>query len=87
MREQHGGREGGVQAEIESGNRIWTVRNLCERASSGGGGGDNRSGSPPPSAAICPLMNVIRDKLKADYFLEGAGERLAPAPPRRPGDG
>lgn len=28
------------------------------------------------------LMNVICDKLKADYFLEGAAQHLAPGPPR-----
>lgn len=29
---------------------------------------------------ICLLMNVICDKLKADYFLEGEAKRLAPSP-------
>lgn len=30
--------------------------------------------------AIRLLMNVICDKLKADYFLEGEAKRLAPSP-------
>lgn len=29
---------------------------------------------------ICPLMDVIWDKLKADYFMEGEAKRLAPSP-------
>lgn len=33
-----------------------------------------------PSTAIRLLMNVICDKLKADYFLEGEAESLAPGP-------